>query len=167
MNTPTIKQIQDTKTAIRMLVCVKLMPMIVDDLIHSCTKEGTYKHTLKYTINQVSTKIQTASDLAHQLFIGIDPRLGHDFLKRSDEAIAHIDESILIQGVDRDMNILISLFSLVEDFLAEIRPMYDFRYAKDLQVVKDRLKRGISYNEQQFIKPLIGEVLKNLKINVE
>lgn len=167
MTKPTPQAIKDTRTAIEMLLCIKILPMVIEDLIISCEADGIFRHKVKYTIKQVTSVVQKSANLGHQIFIGIDPKLGHDFLKRSDDAIAKIDNSIAVQGVSRNVNIAIALLDLTSELLSNIGPTYGFRYAKDLERVKIRLKGLIVYEEYPFIKPLIAEVLRKLQIQVE
>lgn len=166
MKTPTPKEMKDTRTAINMLICIKLLPTAMLDLVSACEDSRIFRQDVKYTINQVLPQIQVASDMAHQIFIGIDPKIAHNFLQRSDEALSDIDDQIKLQGVDRATNVVISLLGLAGEFVGKIRPTYDFAYANQLEAIKTRLAGAIPYQEEPIIKFVIRNIVKELKIEV-
>lgn len=132
------KDTRDNAIAVKMLTCIGcidyIMLYIEDDLVEM----GKYRHNIKRVHNMYKGDVEKAHGMAYKLLADMNPKASAMYNDFVDYYFHLIWDSVLLEGIEKSMNILYSLSRILEKYNNEIKGRYDFAPSVRLYGAKER-----------------------------
>lgn len=132
------RDIRDNCLAVKMLTCIGcmnyLMLYIEDDLVDL----GKFRHNIKHIYRRYSDDVRRAHGEAYKLLNVANITASKMYNDYVDYYFNLIWDGVLLEGIEKSMNILYTLSRLVEKYNGLIRGRYDFAPSIRLYGAKDK-----------------------------
>lgn len=150
-------EVHYTHIAINMLICVACIDYFLIYLSDDLEEAGLLRHNTKRMVRRAQELASYANGEAYRVLSKVERRAGRQYNQVFDYCAKQINNHVLLSGIERDYNIVVSLVRLLKEYNRQLGDRYYYTPAHPLYKIPDMLSSlGVQdHNIDLIIRPCI------------